>query len=61
MFHDDVLASAIRKVEQRYRLGHTQNLYLSLAYSIEERYELPPDLHGGRKEALRAAASKSAA
>jgi hypothetical protein len=43
VFHDHVLASAIRKVEQRYRLGHTQNLYNSLAYSIEERYELPPD------------------
>ena len=60
VFHDHVLASAVRKVEQRYRLGHIRNLYLSLAYSIEERYELPPDLQGGRKEALSIAASESA-
>jgi hypothetical protein len=58
VFHDHVLASAVRKIEQRYRLGHTQNLYNSLAYSIEERYELPPNIQRGRKEALSAAASK---
>ena len=60
VFHDHVLASAIRKVEQRVRLGHAQDLYSSLAYSIEERYELPPGLQGRREEALSAAASKSA-
>jgi hypothetical protein len=59
VFHDHVLASAIRKVEQRCRLGHTQNLYSSLAYSIEERYELPLEPPGKKKEALTAAMSKS--
>jgi hypothetical protein len=59
VFHDHVLASAIRKVEQRYRLGYTQNLYSSLAYSIEERYELPPDVQREGKAALSAAASKN--
>jgi len=61
VFHDHVLASAVRKVEQRYRLGHTQNLYSSLAYSIEERYELPPDLRQKREVALSAAAFKTSA
>ena len=59
VFHDHVLASAVRKVEQRYRLGHIQNLCSSLAYSIEERYEFLPELQAGRKEALTAAASRS--
>ena len=43
VFHDHVLASDARKVEQRYRLGHTRNLYNSLAESIRERYELSSD------------------
>jgi hydroxymethylpyrimidine pyrophosphatase-like HAD family hydrolase len=59
VFHDHVLASAIRKVEQRCRLGHTQNLYSSLAYSIEERYELPLELQGEKKAAFTAAMSQS--
>jgi hypothetical protein len=61
VFHDHVLASAVRKVEQRYRLGHIQNLYSSLAYSIEERYELPPDVQREGKATLSAAASKNSA
>ena len=40
VFHDHVLASHIRKVEQRYRLGHTRDLYNALAESIQERYDL---------------------
>lgn len=40
VFHDHRLASDVRKVEQRYRLGHTRDLYNSLADSIQERYEL---------------------
>ena len=61
VFHDHVLASAIRKVEQRFRLGHTRNLHSSLAYTIAERYELPPRIQEGRKEALSASASRSGA
>ena len=41
VFRDHVLASDIRKVEQRYRLGHTRDLYNALAESIQDRYELP--------------------
>lgn len=44
VFHDHLLASSIRKVEQRYRLGHTRDLYNSLADSIQERYELSPGI-----------------
>ena len=40
VFRDHVLASDIRKVEQRYRLGHTRDLYNALAESIQDRYEL---------------------
>jgi len=58
VFHDHLLGSAIRKVEQRYRLGHIQNLHSSLAYSIKERYELPPEFQEGRNAARTAAASK---
>ena len=42
VFHDHLLASDVRKVEQRYRLGHTRDLYNALAESIRERYELSP-------------------
>jgi len=41
VFRDHVLASDVRKVEQRYRLGHTRDLYNALAESIQDRYELP--------------------
>jgi len=42
VFRDHFLASDIRKVEQRYRLGHIQNLADSLAKPIQERYEFSP-------------------
>ena len=50
VFHDHPLASDVRKVEQRYRLGHTRDLYNSLAESIQERYELFPELDEQREE-----------
>ena len=50
VFHDHPLASDVRKVEQRYRLGHTRDLYNSLAESIQERYELSPELDEVREE-----------
>jgi hydroxymethylpyrimidine pyrophosphatase-like HAD family hydrolase len=53
VFHDHVLASAIRKVEQRYRLGHTQNLYLSLAYpSKSDTNSLPICTRGEKKRSV---------
>jgi hypothetical protein len=42
VFHDQPLASAIRKVEQRYRLGHLEDIQGALAKPIQERYELTP-------------------
>jgi hypothetical protein len=42
VFHDHLLASDMRKVEQRYRLGHARDLYNALAGSIQERYEVSP-------------------
>ena len=44
VFHDHALASEVRKVEQRYRLGHTRDLANSLTESIQERYELSPEM-----------------
>jgi hydroxymethylpyrimidine pyrophosphatase-like HAD family hydrolase len=41
VFRDHALASDVRKVEQRYRLGHTHDLYNALAESICSRYDLP--------------------
>jgi hypothetical protein len=61
VFHDHMLGSAIRKVEQRYRLGHIRNLYSSLEYSIQERYELPPEVQQVQNAPRTAAASKGAA
>jgi len=40
VFRDHALASEVRKLEQRYRLGHTFALSDSLAQSIRGRYEL---------------------
>jgi hydroxymethylpyrimidine pyrophosphatase-like HAD family hydrolase len=42
VFHDHSLASEIRKVEQRHRLGHVHDLPESLGKLIQERYELSP-------------------
>ncbi|HXU21214.1 MAG TPA: HAD hydrolase family protein [Verrucomicrobiae bacterium] len=39
VFHDRTLAATIRKTEQRYRLGHVQDLTNSLAAAVRERYE----------------------
>jgi hypothetical protein len=50
VFHDHLLASDVRKVEQRYRLGHTRDLCNSLAESIQERYELSPEIDELREE-----------
>jgi hypothetical protein len=44
VFHDHVLASGVRKVEQRYRLGHTRDIVNSLTESIQERYELSSEM-----------------
>jgi len=42
VFHDHVLASEIRKIEQRFRLGHIHNLTEAISKLIEERYEFSP-------------------
>jgi hypothetical protein len=39
VFHDHALASEIRKVEQRFRIGHIRDLSNSIAKLIQERYE----------------------
>lgn len=39
-FHDHHLASDVRKVEQRYRLGHLDDVRESLSQLIQERYRL---------------------
>lgn len=44
VFRDHLLASDIRKVEQRYRLGHTRDLYEDLAESIQKQYDLSPEI-----------------
>jgi hypothetical protein len=38
VFHDHRLASSVRKIEQRYRLGHLDDVRQSLATLIQERY-----------------------
>jgi hydroxymethylpyrimidine pyrophosphatase-like HAD family hydrolase len=55
VFHDPALATDIRKIEERYRLGHVPDLGGSIAAAIEERYELSPD-NFTASSALRAAA-----
>jgi hydroxymethylpyrimidine pyrophosphatase-like HAD family hydrolase len=42
VFHDHALASEIRKVEQRFRLGHIHDLIESIAKLVQERYEFSP-------------------
>lgn len=39
VFHDHALASAMRKVEQRFRLGHIRDLTESISKLIEDHYE----------------------
>ena len=43
-FHDHPLASDVRKVEQRYRLGYIENLQVELVKTIRERYEVESEL-----------------
>ncbi len=43
VFHDHHLASDVRKVEQRYRLGHLDDVRQSLAALIEDRYKFSHD------------------
>jgi hydroxymethylpyrimidine pyrophosphatase-like HAD family hydrolase len=43
VFRDHFLASDIRKVEQRYRLGHIHDISDSLVRLIQERYEVSPE------------------
>ena len=38
VFHDNRLASDVRKIEQRYRLGHLDDVRQSMATLIQERY-----------------------
>jgi hypothetical protein len=57
VFRDHVLASGIRKVEQRYRLGHTRDLYNALVESIQERYEVSTGSEEIQEESLVAVAN----
>ena len=43
VFHDHRLASDVRKVEQRYRLGHLDDVRQSLARLIQDRYRFSHD------------------
>jgi hypothetical protein len=44
VFHDHPLASDLRKLEQRYRLGYVECLADELAGTIRQRYEVEPEL-----------------
>jgi hydroxymethylpyrimidine pyrophosphatase-like HAD family hydrolase len=44
VFRDHALASEIRKVEQRFRLGHIHDLTDSIAKLVQERYEFSPGI-----------------
>ena len=43
VFHDSRLASDVRKIEQRYRLGHLDDVRQSVARLIQERYQFSHD------------------
>jgi len=43
VFRDHFLASDIRKLEQRHRIGHVQDLTDSLIALIQERYDISPE------------------
>lgn len=43
VFHDPTLATGIRKIEQRLRLGHVRDLGGSISAAIDARYELFAD------------------
>lgn len=42
VFHDHALASDIRKIEQRFRLGHIHDLTESIAKLVQDRYQFSP-------------------
>jgi len=42
VFHDHLLAANVRDIEQRCRLGHTENVSDLLVRTIRERYEFSP-------------------
>jgi hydroxymethylpyrimidine pyrophosphatase-like HAD family hydrolase len=44
VFHDHPLASDVRKVEQRYRLGYVESLRTELVKAIRDRYEIESEL-----------------
>jgi hypothetical protein len=44
VFHDHPLASDVRKVEQRYRLGDVKDLHGELVKAIRERYDVESEL-----------------
>jgi hypothetical protein len=44
VFHDHPLASDVRKVEQRYRLGYVESLQGELVKALRERYEVESEL-----------------
>jgi hypothetical protein len=44
VFHDHPLASDVRKVEQRYRLGYVGSLQGELVKALRERYEVESEL-----------------
>jgi len=43
VFHDHRLASDVRKIEQRHRLGHLDDVRQSMATIIQERYGFSSD------------------
>jgi hypothetical protein len=43
VFHDHRMASDVRKIEQRYRLGHLDDVRQSLARLIQDRYKFSHD------------------
>ena len=43
VFHDNRLASDVRKLEQRYRLGHLEDVRESMSQLIQERYRFSSD------------------
>jgi hydroxymethylpyrimidine pyrophosphatase-like HAD family hydrolase len=44
VFHDHLLAADVREIEQRFKLGHTENLSEALIQTIQARYEFSPEV-----------------
>jgi hypothetical protein len=47
VFHDHLLASQMRKIEQRHKAGHERNLASSLLKAVNDRYEFSSDRVAG--------------